>query len=77
MRRVTVFTFGQYVLVRPNMLKGIRRDARPAMKNQPAVERRFSTERLTVLVVSPVEEDHLSLEAIVRHPTYSTWMLFN
>jgi len=31
------------------------------------------TETLTVLSVSPLEEDHLSLQAIVGH---STWMLF-
>ena len=47
------------------------------MKKQPAIERCSSTERLTVLVVSPVEEDHLFWQAIVSHPTYSTWILFN
>jgi DNA-binding NtrC family response regulator len=47
------------------------------MKKQPAVARCSSTEKLTILVVSPVEEDHLSLQAIIGHPTYSTWMLFN
>jgi DNA-binding NtrC family response regulator len=57
--------------------KRVGRGARPAMKKQPAVERRSSTEKLTILVVSPVEEDHLSLQAIFGHPTHSTCMLFN
>ena len=47
------------------------------MKKQPAIERRASTEKLTILVVSPVEEDHLSLQAIIGQPTYSTWTLLN
>jgi DNA-binding NtrC family response regulator len=59
------------------MLKGIGRGAKPTMKKQPAIERGSDTERLTILVVSPLEEDHLSLQAIVGHPTYSTWILFN
>jgi DNA-binding NtrC family response regulator len=47
------------------------------MKKQPVIERHSSTGNLTVLVVSPAEEDHLSLQAIVGHPTHPTWMLFN
>jgi DNA-binding NtrC family response regulator len=47
------------------------------MTKQPAVQERSSTEKLTILVVSPVEEDHLSLQAIIGHPKYSSWMLFN
>jgi DNA-binding NtrC family response regulator len=47
------------------------------MKKQPVIERHSSTGNLTVLVVSPVEEDHLSLQAIVGHPTHPTWMLFS
>ena len=57
--------------------RGIGRGARPAMKKQPAVERRSSMNKLTILVVSPVEEDYLSLQAVIGHPTCSTWMLFN
>jgi DNA-binding NtrC family response regulator len=53
--------------------KRIGRGARPAMKKQPAVERRSSMNKLTILVVSPVEEDYLSLQAA----TCSTWMVFN
>jgi len=32
-----------------------------------------STDRLTVLSISPIEEDHVSLQAIIGH---SKWMLF-
>jgi len=50
------------------------------MRTQPTVER-TSTSRaitsptglLTILSVSPVEEDHLSLQAIIGH---STWTMF-
>lgn len=44
---------------------------------QPAIEKGSSIETTTILIVSPVEEDHLSVQAIVSHPTYSTWILFN
>ena len=47
------------------------------MKKRPVIERYFSTGTLTVLVVSPVEEDHLSLQAIISRPTYSKWTLFS
>ena len=47
------------------------------MKKCPVLERRSSTGTLTVLVVSPVEEDHLSLQAIIGHPTYATWTLLS
>ena len=59
------------------MLEGSEGVPDPAMKKQPAVERRSSMNKLTILVVSPVEEDYLSLQAIIGHPTCSTWMLFN
>jgi DNA-binding NtrC family response regulator len=36
-----------------------------------------TTERLTVLVVSPLDEDHLALQTVIGDPTYSTWVLFN
>src|SRR5665811_1021823 len=47
------------------------------MKKRPVIERYSSTGTLTVLVVSPVEEDHLSLQAIISRPTYSKWTLFS
>jgi DNA-binding NtrC family response regulator len=47
------------------------------MNKQPALEKGSSTQRTTILIVSPLEEDHLSLQAIVGHPMYSTWTLFN
>ena len=43
------------------------------MKKQPAMERYSTPARLTVLSVSPHDEDHLTLQAIVGH---STWTLF-
>jgi DNA-binding NtrC family response regulator len=43
------------------------------MKKQPAIERHSTTGRLTVLSVSPLAEDYLSLQAIICH---STWTLF-
>jgi DNA-binding NtrC family response regulator len=44
------------------------------MKKQFAVDSRSGTGRLTVLLVSPVEEDHVSLRMIVGH---SKWILFH
>ena len=35
------------------------------------------TESLTVLVVSPLDEDHLSFQAIVGHSEYSSWVVFD
>jgi DNA-binding NtrC family response regulator len=58
------------------MLEASEGRAQPAMKKQPVIERRSSTGNLTVLVVSPLEEDHLSLQAIIGHPAYSTWTLY-
>jgi DNA-binding response OmpR family regulator len=43
------------------------------MRKQPGIAT-SPTGILTVLSVSPLDEDHLSLQAIIRH---STWMLFN
>ena len=59
------------------MLKGSEGGAQPAMKKRPVIEQSSSTGTLTVLVVSPVEEDHLSLQAIIGNPNYSTWTLFS
>lgn len=42
------------------------------MEKQPGIARN-STQTLTVLAVSPLEEDHLPLQAIIRH---SAWNLF-
>jgi len=42
------------------------------MRMQPGIAG-SSTGALAVLSVSPIEEDHLSLQAIIRH---STWRLF-
>jgi len=47
------------------------------MRKQPVIEKHSRTGTLTVLVVSPVEEDHLSLQAIISHPAYSTWTLLS
>jgi hypothetical protein len=74
---VTVFAFGQNSLARSRTLRGNQRGAQPGMKKQPAIEKGSSIETTTILIVSPVEEDHLSVQAIVSHPTYSTWILFN
>ena len=35
------------------------------------------TGRLTVLVLSPFDEDHLSFQAIVRHSKYSSWLVID
>ena len=44
------------------------------MRKQPAIERDLDTTgRVTVLSVSPLDEDHSSLQAIISH---SKWMLF-
>jgi DNA-binding NtrC family response regulator len=47
------------------------------MKKCPVIERRSGTGTLTVLVVSPLEEDHLSLQAIIGNPAYATWTLLS
>jgi DNA-binding NtrC family response regulator len=48
------------------------------MKQQSPNERPCgTTERLTVLVLSPLDEDHSALKAIIGHPTYSTWVSYN
>jgi hypothetical protein len=46
-------------------------------KRSPNESSSSTTKRLTVLVVSPLDEEHSALQAIVGHPTYSTWVLFN
>ena len=44
------------------------------MRKQPAIETTFDlTAKVTVLSVSPLDEDHSSLQSIVLH---SKWMLF-
>src|ERR1700680_4529407 len=43
------------------------------MRKQPGIAN-SPTGAVTVLSISPLDEDHSSLQAIVRH---STWMLFN
>jgi DNA-binding NtrC family response regulator len=43
------------------------------MSKQSATERHLKTGRVTVLFVSPLDEDHSSLEAIIGQ---SRWMLF-
>ena len=44
------------------------------MRKQPGIEKYLATTgRVTVLCVSPLDEDHSSLQAIVGH---SKWMLF-
>lgn len=43
------------------------------MRMQPAIERHSATAKVSVLCLSPLDEDHLSLRAIIDH---STWMLF-
>jgi DNA-binding response OmpR family regulator len=46
----------------------------PAMKKQPAIEQYLDpTKKVTVLSVSPNDEDHSSLEKIIVH---SKWRLF-
>jgi hypothetical protein len=46
----------------------------PAMRKQPAIETDLERNgRVTVLSISPLDEDHSSLRAIVGH---SKWMLF-
>ena len=46
------------------------------MRKQPNRETAFSpTGRLTVLCVSPLDEDHVSLQAIIGHQT--KWKLFS
>jgi DNA-binding NtrC family response regulator len=53
------------------------------MRKRPAIERTSAsavnnvTGRVTVLVVSPLDEDHLSFQAIVGHPEYASWMVFD
>ncbi len=44
-----------------------------AIKRPPAKSVTSRADKLTVLFISPLDTDHLSLEAIVGH---STWMLF-
>jgi DNA-binding NtrC family response regulator len=46
-------------------------------KQSPNKSPSSTTERLTVLVVSPLDEDHLALQAIIDAPAYSSWMLFD
>ena len=71
-------TFGQFFPgAYPYARAAERGRAEPAMKKQPVIERHSSTGDLTVLVVSPVEEDHLSVQAIVGHPTHPTWVVLN
>src|SRR5450631_861464 len=48
------------------------------MRKQSPNESSSSTiEGLTVLVLSPLDEDYLALQAIIGHPMYSSWVLFN
>jgi DNA-binding NtrC family response regulator len=52
------------------------------MRRQPPVGRSPTTvvtnvsEKVTILVVSPLDEDHLPLQAIIGNSDYSKWILF-
>jgi DNA-binding NtrC family response regulator len=34
------------------------------------------SEQVTILVISPLDDDHLALQAIIGNSNYSTWILF-
>jgi len=53
------------------------------MRRQPPVGGSLTTvvtnvsEQVTILVVSPLDEDHLALQDIIGNSNYSTWILFS
>lgn len=73
---VAMFSFGQHFLKSTLTIHlGV---SQPAMRKQSPNEGPSSTtERVSVLVISPLDEDHSALHTVVGHPKYSTWVLFN